>query len=68
MEQISIKDKLPEDCQDVLIGGPNRPWLAAVYWDEEVGTKAGFYVERSDSTFELIDWVTHWVAFPEPLK
>jgi hypothetical protein len=61
---ISVKDRLPENRDDVLLC---RKW-----WNEIRNPQMGWYNEVSRSWFDLsnreIHNVTHWMPLPEPPK
>lgn len=57
---ISVKDRLPDDCVEVLLH------------DTDCGILIGWY-EKKDSCFvgefmSQLDAVTHWIPLPEPPK
>lgn len=63
-EWISVKDRLPEKREDVLLC---RKW-----WGEISNPKMGWYNEVSGKWFDLsnmeIHNVTHWMPLPQPPK
>lgn len=63
-EWIPVKDRLPENSDDVLLC---RKW-----WNEIRNPQIGWYNEVSRSWFDLsnrkIHNVTHWMHFPQPPK
>lgn len=58
---ISVKDRLPEDCDKVLIyyGGN---YLIGTFMNEDKGFDCGY------DCFLLLNEVTHWQELPEPPK
>ena len=63
-----VEHELPEDLSDVLVWGPGHNVMHAVYYGDP---HEGFYLEEcgyDGAEQELIDWVTHWMSFPEPPK
>ena len=63
-EWISVKDRLPEKRDDVLLC---RKW-----WGEISNPQMGWYNEVSGKWFDLSNFeicnVTHWMPLPEPPK
>jgi hypothetical protein len=67
MEWISVKDRLPEHLEKILIvyeGSDNV--LMANYKNGLVGM--GFYVYYADGRMLIHTPVTHWMPLPEPPK
>jgi len=58
MEWISIKDKLPEINEEVLV--MDRDFMDFAYYNSE-----GQWIDRE---FIDLDDVTHWMPLPEPPK
>jgi len=67
-----VEHELPDGLADVLVWGPGHNVMPATYYQEMgEGDPAGFYLEEcgyDGAEQELIDWVTHWMLFPEPPK
>jgi hypothetical protein len=59
---ISINEKLPEDCQNVLVWGEGHLVVSAVF----VTDPDKFYWDEPDG--EEMEWVTHWIEYPDPPK
>lgn len=61
---ISVKDKLPEPFESVLVHIPKEKPLPTVYegFITNYGRWYTAYYARSD------DEITHWMPFPEPPK
>ncbi len=58
---ISVKDRLPETFEDVLVFNSN----------EETVITIGFYYELKWHVYEIHDFseqITHWMPLPEPPK
>ena len=76
-EWISVKDKLPNELDDVLIYGPNivitKAFLLKNIIDRvvhrEVFYKAGWMISDSEEGNSIdSEHVTHWMPLPEPPK
>jgi len=66
MEWISVKDRLPEDDQCVLMFEKGQDCLPTIGWYEERGCIAGFYVSSSFTNIRM--HVTHWMPLPQEPK
>ena len=58
---ISVEERLPEDCGEVLFVLYGRVYLGDYLWNEAFETPAG-------SVFFAGEAVTHWMPLPEPPK
>ena len=68
MEWINVKDKLPENGQqvDVWRGGHMQFRDTEIYYLDDADWDCGFYF---DNSFESeVCTVTHWMPLPEPPK
>lgn len=58
MKWISVKERLPEPCSEVICFSPNGYGVELLYFDGD----RRFYYEQSDT--ERVP--THWMLLPEP--
>lgn len=59
-----VEHELPDDCENVLVWGPDHSVVSCVYYGEP---HLGFFWDDSEGLDESkIDWVTHWVSYPKP--
>jgi hypothetical protein len=61
MKWISVKDRLPEDSQEVIIYSEGGKVEAGVYYCKEFG-----FDYYDVSIRDIIVNVTHWMPLPEP--
>ena len=59
-EWISVKDKLPENCIEVLVYDTDCG-IVIGWYDEEIGDFAADFISPLDA-------MTHWQSLPEPPK
>lgn len=70
MEWISVKDRLPNDCESVLLYSKGFDIISGYLVYDLDGEPIRYTVndwDESESTVSL-DSVTHWRPFPEPPK
>ncbi len=63
---ISVKDRLPEDDQSVLMYEMGQTGLPLIGWFEVNADVPGFYIAHSFQNARV--HVTHWMPLPEPPK
>ena len=56
---ISVKDRLPEKCTEILIYAPNHGCIVAKYSNNEFWDTISCYVYSTDE-------ITHWMPLPAP--
>ncbi len=67
MEWISVKDRLPNDDESVLMMDEELSCIPTIGWYEKNGDTHGFFT--ADHCFRMRLIVTHWMPLPEsPIK
>lgn len=66
---ISIKDRLPEENQEVLISYGQKPFflIAFLYHPNHPKKDVKMFCGKNNTNYSL-DYVTHWQPLPEPPK
>ena len=69
MEWISIKDKLPDYGEGVLLYSPNTPNYTGRVGERRFTDKEGDHYFIADGSGDKIKWpVTYWMPLPDPPK
>jgi len=73
MEWISVKDRLPENDEYVLVYPYDSDHdIGAYYWpypDNKAGDKQGKWMNESQDGYKYPRFgITHWMSLPEPPK
>ncbi len=66
MEWISVKDRLPEHGQDVIVYGPDGVVAYVTYMANDNLLYTGFYFDVGGEYITLLKGITHWMPLPEP--
>lgn len=64
-EWISVKDRLPEECQTVLAFDQNEGFSVLAFYIDTMYGKS--WLDEVGNTINF-GWVTHWMPLPEAPK
>ncbi len=63
MEWISVKDRLPDDNEFVIMIEGGQPGMPVRGWYQNKGCIPGFYPSYAESRLRMV--VTHWMPIPK---
>lgn len=66
MKWISVKDKLPGKCEDVLLFVNGEGYKTGCTVGHYAGARGIFYPADPESHVVYFSGITHWMPLPEP--